>query len=445
MAGRSMNFVGWGLLLSYNPFFVHYLMKNGAIGGTRVRIVLVLLLGLVTLFFQIAQLSKNLLRFKVGFTSLCMFSLFVATLLASFLALVRANNTVYFMIDLLPLVEFFIAYFATKLSIDSKGGLVITPKAIRAAGWFIGLMAVTDLASYFYLTYVDVANFGALRAYVNGRIVNRLPDFVIPCIAPFLVYRLIQHSTGILEKLLTVLVLAVTFLSFYRTIYAAFTVTLLALFSLNLFGIKRKHAMHILGSAIVLAGFLVLVLMNSSGSQYQYSQLITERFLSIFVSESALENSKASRLGQFGYFTYILDYFPLGWGLGAIIRADPVAVMFNYFMQLGLLLGLPSLVIFVFLWMVAFMRIVRGIRSAASALAETFYKAMFSISISLVLILNLFPYMTYFPFLFAFGAVLAMLESPVTFVDRNVNKESETAVVRLTPRLPLTRIEPQGP
>lgn len=440
-----MGFAGWGLFLSYNPLFVHFLMKHGAIGGTRVRIVLVLLLGLIMALSQIAQLSRKSLRIKLGFTSFCMFFLFVSTLFACLVSLIRTNNTVYFIIDLLPLVEYFIAYFATKLSLDRSGGLQVTQKGIRTACWFIGIMALTDIASYFYLTYVDVANFGALKAYINGRTVNRLPDFIIPCVAPILVYRLIQQPTKILEKILTTLVVAVTFLSFYRTIYAAFTFTLFVLFSLNLLGMKRKHLIHIIVSSIMIAGLLFVIMLNSSNSQHHFSQLITERFLSIFVSESALENSKASRLGQFEYFAYILDYFPLGWGLGAIIKADPVAVMFNYFMQLGLLLGLPSLGIFFILWIISLLRILKCIRSVVSPLGELFYKSLFSIIISLAFILNLFPYMTYFPFLFIFGVILALLESPITFVDTHKKNESGSILVRLNSALPLPRIEPQGP
>ena len=405
-----MSLAWLGLVLFYNPFFTYFLMKNGAIGGTRVRLaILIFFLGLSVLSFLV-RMASNKIYFRFSMTSICMLLLCTGTVIAAFWGFLRQNDSIYLTMDIFPLVEFFLSYIVTHVGLAGKGRLIVSQKAIRIGACLLGLMALSDLASYYYLSYVDVTYFGALRAYINGTTVNRLMDFILPCFAPFLIYRLVFRRSLLVEKILTAFVLLVTFLSFYRTLYVSVFITFLVFPLLHVFGIQRRELQRSIWTIAFLGASLVCAGIYFSNGSSSFFQLIADRFLSIFTSESVVENSKFNRFEQLGHFSHLADYFPFGLGLGAFVGPDPVAVMFNYFLQIGLLLGAPSLLVFTFLWVITFKRIVSKILEQRSSALGDFYRLLLSILFSIFVILNIFPYMTYFPFLYIFGAIVAMTE-----------------------------------
>lgn len=416
-----MNLIWAGFLFSYNPFFIHFLMKNGALGGTRIRFSLLLIFTAISIFALVYRLTFQKFVLRITLSTLCVLILAVGTIFAAFWGYLRGNTTVYFAMDLLPLVEFFVAYFLTHLSLTETKKLVLTPAGIRIAFGLLACTVFANLTSYFYLTYIENAHFGALRAYINGRTINRLMDFIVPCFAPFFVYRMLFRKTIIWEKILTFGILLTTFLSFYRTLYLAVFIPCIIIPMLHVFGIRRRVLKRALlsiafGLSICFAASVFL----SWGSD-SYFQLIIERFTSIYYTESALENSKASRFDQLNQFAYALDYFPLGHGMGASIGPDPVSVMFNYFMQIALMLGVPFFMVFMLTWMIAFKRIIVKILQFDNSSRGDFYRLLLSILFALFIILNIFPYMAYFPFLYIFGSILAITEFNVEIEPNRVS------------------------
>lgn len=406
-----MGLIFLGLIVAYNPWYLHYLMANSAIGGMSIRtwtgaaFLFVLILARLFAFLRSPQ------RFSQAPLSLMMRIFVVFSMFYIVKGLIYNTDRVMVIADSFPLVEFFVLYYAVR-SIPAFKTQAEPERMIRWAALYFLIMGITDVLSYFYLTFVQGLSFGALRADIGGTVVNRLMDFIIPIFAPiFLFYR----GAAIKRKwllLLNAVLLMVVMLTFFRTIYVTFLVTVGYL----IFKESKKALTTLVFSGMVLFALFAGVYLVEDKLDLKYggeniSTLTVGRLTTIF-SEYNSDFAITSRLSD---NQRMLDEIPevvlLGRGTGAMLDEEtPVQFTSNYFLQLVIILGLPGGLLFIAICLRAFWVAFRMAGASNATEKRMFYLTCSSLILSLAVIFNFFPYTVYFPLLYILGAVFGLVD-----------------------------------
>ena len=412
-----MNLILLGLLLSYNPFYIFFLMHEGALGGSRIRfgMISVFTFALIVRIFTSSGLGKDF-RLKINLISFALLTLGVGFVLSIVGFLVRGNNLVYAGIDFFPVYEMFLGFGAVYVGRDKNHEVHITEKQISVFKYYYFSMIITGLFSYILLGYFLKADFGAIRAYVKGETVNRLMDFMGPSMVPFLFVRFFFNRQGMAERIGTALAAAMLLLSYYRSLYIAVFLAFLSMVFVELGRQKRGSMIPVLQRALLLAFIVAMIFFVVDFFNSGFGKTIVDRVSSIFEADSTVEDSKVTRIMQIALIPRMIDTFPIGHGLGAFIQNDPVGVMFNYFLQFGLLMGVPFLFVFIWLWLALFRKLIQRYNSEPDEIVRGVYGVLMSGVFTFFFVLNLFPYMTYFPFMLFFGMALAFVQHKVVVI-----------------------------
>lgn len=403
-----MGLVALGFVLAYNPWYLYYLMANGAIGGmsTRAEISGAFLILAISYRVLISLTRKSLAINSSSILNLMTMFLFTV-LLGVVTGFVNSNAFIYFGLDVFPLLEMFCLYYIIRLAPEME---INYSKFVKLFGFYIIIMCVTDVVTYIYLTYYEGLSFGALRANIGGTVVNRLMDFIVPLVGPGFIAFSRDSKSKLVRILLPVCVLLTVGLTFYRTAYAAFFVAtgfLLIQKKKNVF-IFAKTA----GVAMIIGVAFLAVLQSKQSENYESDMggLVIERVKSIFDSDEE-DSSISSRHVQAGM---MLDEVPknplLGTGLGGSLDLGPIQYTSNYFLQILLLLGIPGGVLFLWLYTKVIRVLLWLSKTASDRKEKLFFASMASVLAGLAAVLYFFPYTMYFPLLYLFGATAGIAD-----------------------------------
>lgn len=413
-----MNLLFLGFILAYNPIFSTFLMANGAIGaityrvasGTFLLLLMVYRLATEGIYWNRSERDSSLIAPLVATVA-------IAVLLTMAASIDSRGGWTYVAIDAFPVFELVIVFFYAR-NILARGATADLTRVVRGLGLYLIFCGITNLASYFLLTAAGV-HFGALRAWVNGIVVNRLMDFVLPgCLAALLFGGGALFRSRALNTLLVVLAFLVTALTFFRTVHV--TVMLTCICGIALLARKPGEMARALRKCLGMALVAGVLLIAGTGST-KLIDTFRQRIASAFLPESSAENSQSSRFSQLAYSEDIVSNFPFGHGFGAIIKDTPVANMFNYFIQFGIIFGPLLLAVFVLLWVVTLMSLWRLVRGSTQRQIQFVYVGCLLVLTYILLVINLFPYMIQFPVMFVTGLIIAV-------ADRGVEGEKRSTL-----------------
>lgn len=403
-----MTIIFLGLVLAYNPVYLYYLMSHGALGGMSIRATV----GGVFLLFAVMYIvfrfpAKRLFVVKTSpiFSLITIFLGFY--LIGVLTGFIRVNFSIFFALDAYPLFEMFCIYYIIRLSPGTK----VNPYTIvKWVSGYILIMCLSDLAAYSYLSFVKKIGFGALRANINGIIMNRLMDFMVPILGPGLIALSRYITNRFVRWLLPVCVLVTVALTFYRTVYVAFFVGVLFLIFL-----KKKNIIPLVKAVtfMLVIGFLaVTIVQQGRGGKESIGilSLVNQRIRSTFDSRKK-DYAINSRFEQTARSLQELPNVSIiGYGMGGYIDDHVIQVMSNYFLQLFLLLGIPAGILFLWLYTKVMMVLLRLARMSSDRKISLFYLATASVLAGLAVVFCFFPYTVYFPLLYLFGAIAAIAD-----------------------------------
>lgn len=412
-----MKFILLGFIVSYNPFYLYYLMSHSALGGMSRRIIVSSVFLITMSYFSLLVLFLNghqkikIQKSSILFSVNILLMFYIASIIVG---VVKGNDVKYMIIDSFPLWEMFMIYYLIKFSPLMKDRFDFA-KTIK---WFLiyfFLISLTNLVSYGALSFVNDVGFGALRANVGGITVNRLMDFVLPIFLPLLVlsYKdLYRRKIVILLLGMSVLVVALTF---YRTIYLAVLAGGVCLVISNrkrFFFIARMSILLVVVSSVSLIGWNLV----SEHKDRNLVSLVGQSMVSIYSPDKAIDTSARSRIEHSKEIILsILTIFPAMAGMGGTYWSNsgktiPIYTTSNYFLQIILLLGLPGGLLFLWLYFKAFVISKKLSRQVGNISEKVFFSASACILVSLGVVLCLFPYTCYFPLLYIFGFILGTVD-----------------------------------
>lgn len=403
-----MPFIVIGLVLAYNPVYSYYLMSHGAIGGMSLRVVVGgAFLIFVSLYCIARILARGDSKIRRSPVLTLMSSILVMSLVGVAVAAIRGNSFQYFALDLFPVLEMLCLYFFIRLAPMNK---VDRDAFLRWILIYALLMCVSDVFIYSYLSFVKGIGFGALRANINGIVVNRLMDFMVPILGPGLILLAYIRGGRFFKVSMPLAVLATVGLTFYRTAYLAFFVAAIFLVLQN-----RKHV--ILFSKVVLiflvfgAGVLALAPKVKAGPlELNISQLIRDRVGSILDSRKK-DFAINSRYEQtIRIISELHNVAFVGYGFGGFLGMDAIQVTSNYYLQVFLLLGLIGGMFFVWVYLKVFLTLIRLAGEVPDQTDKMLLLVTASSLASLAVILCFFPYTIYFPLLYYFGVVAGIAD-----------------------------------
>jgi len=413
-----------GLAVSYNPIYMYRLMQEGAIGGMSFRIASGCTFILIYLIYRILRNLNRPFSFNIIKTPLFMpmNGLLLLYILAVLIGLINNNDKVLIALDTYPLFEMFIVYYAIKFTpnifvqIDSD-------KVAKWVGIYFGIMCISGIVSYSYLTFVKSVRFGVILANVAGITVNRLMDFMVPIFLPIVIAYSVNNKKKILGAALIILGIAVSFLSFYRTVYLAVFAPLVYLMLKSKFiflGITKKLIIYTLAMVVVMG-------VIEDRMQWKYDdtsiiQIMGLRIYSIFFKDVETDSGSIRVTDTVKVFAKISSCLVTGYGMGGILEYDDedpsaIQVQSNYFLQTVLLMGLPGGALFIFIYIKTLITSFNRAKLSERNADKFIFTACTSILISLGVILSLFPYTNYFPLLYIFGFICGLVD---TYTDRKV-------------------------
>jgi hypothetical protein len=414
----SFVLLGLGLILSYNPVYMHYLLENGALGTIRIRFISFLLAAtfLILNFFTVQSINPGKIYYKdliAPFLLLCFF------IFSSVFGFFSGNSFLWILMDSFPLIEFFLVYFCFYFMVFEQSGIIFKRIVVFLCA-FLFFISITDLISYSYLSFVKNVSFGALRALIGDVTVNRLLDFVIPLFVPaFLYHSFVSKSKFI--KVVSFFLSLVALLSFFRTVYLA---VIIGLIYFALLPRQKTEKRGRLVWLLVSGGGLGVVLFLVQVDGISLGSLFIDRFVSIF-------DSSLSHSGRIHHNVAMLQSVlvnPLfGVGLGGQYAlspgvSTPVSVSSNYFLQLIVIMGLPGGLLFIGYYLSVFIRATKlGLR-LDGCWEKIFFHSCGSVLLVMAVLLLLFPYTQQFPLMYIFAFIASI-------VDRYHNVDSNNLCV----------------
>jgi len=400
-------------------------MSHKALGGITIRLGMgsIFLFFLIYLFFIIFFMRKSP---KIKISKSPLFVLinvfFIFFILGIIIGFVKGNNLKYLLLDTFPLLEMFIVYYIVKLSQVNEDNFDFG-KIIK---WFVSylfLMSITGLASYLILSFFRPVHFGALRALISGTTVNRLMDFIIPLFLPVMVIFYSYTKYKKLIILLTIINIIVVLLTFYRTIYVAVFSGILYMIIAN-----WRKLFHSIKAFLVITVLVAIVMIPLQKSRYfKYGSLnifplVVNRIISIYAPEKEIDVSASARISHNKEMFFSgLNNFPDIAGMGgeyenSMGQSVPLNFTSNYILQIISLLGIPAGLLFIWIYLKVFIKSHKYAKKAVDMNSKIFFNACSSILIVLLVILNIFPYMNYFPFLYLFGWICGIVDNYSVFL-----------------------------
>lgn len=414
-----MKFIFFGFIIAYNPIYIYYLMSHGALGGITLRLAMgsVFLFSIIYLSFIVLFVKKNM-KIKISKTPLFVLIniLFIFFILGVTVGFVKGNNLKYLLLDVFPMLEMFIVYYVIKLSPIIQDNFDFG-KLIKWFMLYLFLMSITGFISYVVLSFIKPVFFGALRAYISGITVNRMMDFIIPLFLPAILFFYKYIKKKYWAIILTITSAIVVLLTFYRTIYVAVFIGILYLLLIN-----RSKIFRIFGTFIKISILILLVLILLQKSNYfRYANanlyyLIKSRIVSIYAPDKKIDISAAARISHNKEMLYnIFNNFPYIAGMGGEYQSSegakiPYNFTSNYFLQVISLLGMPAGLLFILIYLRTFFLSHEFAKNAQDLTSRIFFNACASILVTLFVILNIFPYMNYFPLLYLFGWICGIMD-----------------------------------
>lgn len=416
-----MKLLFFGFVMAYNPWYINYLMDNGALGGMSIR---VWSGGLVLSVFAGYILLRLLSRAKFNkstpiFGGMLLFSAVAFTFIVK--GLISNEDRVMVIADAFPLVEFILVFFAVRL-MPSRHSVDIGESQMRWLLLYLGVMGLTDIASYTYLTFVKGVSFGALRADVGGVIVNRLMDFVVPIFAPIAYFYRGKAVSGKIRVVINSILLTVVLLTFFRTVYVAVISTFLYI---SVRHSRRALRLVLMGTVVFVTVFAgIYFLEDRFDVKYQgqgVASLALARVSTIFLDI----DTDLAITSRFDHNKQMMHEIPsvilLGKGAGALFDDDvPVQFASNYFLQLIFILGVPGALLFFGIYWRVFWTSAR-LCKIGNDQSSVDYMSISGIVLCLAVILSFFPYTVYFPLMYILGVVFAMFDKSFTPMKRQVS------------------------
>jgi len=261
----------------------------------------------------------------------------------------------------------------------------------------IAVMIMTaDIGVWAYSIYSGTS-FGVFRANISGLELNRMPDLFFAGIACFI---LIDKGTKSIYRIVGLTTILITL---YRSAYLASMAVmiyyiLMHIKTLNLSVILKHLIITIMGLAIgmiILDSFLL--------KDFKLLETLFERLISTFLPESDVygEASKSQRLEQIiPLLSSIIENPILGGGFGLVLSDEPIYNYFNYILISLAILGLPVLGALIIPLHILVKEIFTYKKSKNSS-SDLFVNSM---AVYFFILINLFPYMTYFPI----GSIFAL-------------------------------------
>ena len=403
-----MRLVFSGFVLIYNPWYVYYLMANGAIGGISIRAKISGVFLCFAIFYKtLSLLAGNVSVGKRSSVLTLMTSFLLVFLISIVIGLVNGNEFLYFGLDAFPLFEMFCLYYLIRLTPDMD---LDFEKLAKWISLYIILMCVANIATYIYLSFFQGIGFGALRANINGVVVNRLMDFMVPILGPGFIVMSRVSKNRFIRIFLPACVVLLVGLTFFRTAYVAFFAGFFVILTQ-----KKKNIIILaktVGVAMALGLSAITVAQQRSGanSDLHMVGLITERVSSIF-------DSKDDDLAIYSRITDTADKIKelpkaliVGYGMGGELDSGPIQYTANYFLQLLLLLGVPGGVLFIWIYIKIARVLLWLSRTAVDQTEKLLFLAGASSLGGLAAILMFFPYTMYFPLLYLFGILAGIAD-----------------------------------
>lgn len=288
-----------------------------------------------------------------------------------------------------PLIELFVSVLVFSLFdvrewIEYKFAMIVK---------VVVLFMVLDIVLWVY-SYLNGDSYGVFRAYVNGITINRMADLFL---VPAAVFLLFSGRVNILFKIASLVFIGLTF---YRTVYLAALITLGFIIWKN----PRSSWQHFFKLGIFLVGVLMLSFFYSLYSEpyLEVQQLVVERFVSTFTVENENEWSQSARMDQlpiiFEFFINNPIELIIGAGSGFVLADNKIYNYFNYPLIMMVMYGIFAPFLFLRFLYKSF-KVASGVRRNCTDIFVLGFAVYFFV------VINIFPYMVYFPVMSVFAFV----------------------------------------
>lgn len=259
------------------------------------------------------------------------------------------------------------------------------------------VIMIADICFWGYSVIAGVS-FGVFRANISGLELNRMADLFYAGVASFM---LIDKDSKAIYRSIALLTIFVTL---YRSAYLASIVVL----AYYLYASRRfVNFKTIFIRLIVTATILAIIIYSIGGyffTDFSLIDVLLERFMSTFLSEGEVygEVSKSERLDQIMPLMYaLLEHALIGAGFGYYLLGEPIYNYFNYILVALVIMGIPLVVGL----LVPVVYLSKKIFPNRAAEVNSATLLVNSLVVYFFVLLNVFPYMIYFPIssVFAFA------------------------------------------
>lgn len=385
--------VGLFWIAQVNPITLWIMSVNSGLGFGRIRASLFVasaLLLLCLIFIRsVCGKTRNLtILANVGGLFL---PLIVMVVFRVYLDIVKYGFTD--LIGLFPFFEFLVAIFIFS-TINIHEWLNKNVKVVKlVAIFFLGAEVVLWL--YSNATFIS---FGVFRANIGGLVLNRMPDLFFVGIATAFLH---VKNTNSFQRALFILAIIITL---YRSAYLAVLTVLLYNFFIHYKNFRFFIFIKYTIGSLALLGLALLVMQQWLKSDIVLTDVLWDRLSSTFLSESSVlnESSKSQRIDQIMPLMHSIAESPIfGNGFAFKLLDAPIYNYFNYILIALAIIGVPLLI--QVLMVIFYMNKCRlRVKAASDRDADM---VMSSILVFFFVLINVFPYVVYFPIasVFAFG------------------------------------------
>lgn len=380
-------------LLQVNPLTIWVMSESSGLGYGSVRSSF-FILG-VSILFSIL-VFKHLVGASQGFFVTKAIVRFLSILFILVLVRINIDLLAYGSLDFVgvfPFIEFIVsAFLFSRFNVYKY-----VNENIDQIRYFAVLIMLADIIAWAYSILAGVS-FGVFRANISGLELNRMADLFYTGVASFV---LIDKKSKLTYRSIALLTILVTL---YRSAYLASIGVFIYYYYQNRKTLNiSKMISRFLGT--IMGSFLVIAIIGGwVFNDFSLIDVLLERFLSTFLSEGEVygEVSKSERFDQIEPLLYaFLENVFVGAGFGFYLLEQPIYNYFNYIAVSLVIMGLPLVVGLI----VPVTYLMRKLFVVAEMESDSPNLLVNSMVVYFFVLINVFPYMTYFPIssVFAFA------------------------------------------
>ncbi len=395
MSKITLSFLGLTLfwLLQVNPVSIWIMSESSGLGYGSIRSTLYILgftiLTLILLFQLLSGATIRVSVLKIIFKFLCLLIIFV--FLRIVIDLIKFESLDF--VGVFPFIEFIFSALIFSM-FDVYKFINLNINRIRIISI---LIMILDICWWGY-SIVSGVSFGVFRANISGLEINRMADLFYAGIASFI---LIDKESRLIFRTIALFTILITL---YRSAYLSAIAVFFYYYYQNRNHLNISSIILKFIFAIFFTSFIIVIFSGFVFKEFDLNNILIERFLSTFLSEGDVygEVSKSDRFNQVEPLIYaFLENIFIGTGFGYYLLEEPIYNYFNYVLVASVIMGIPLIIGF----FIPFAYLVRKLFLNSNKGYNSATLLINSLVIYFFILINVFPYMIYFPIssVFAFA------------------------------------------